>query len=316
MTGRTFRIAKAATREVWFIVMHPVSAGMPVSLARQLASYITSIFEAGELLGEGYTPAFHAYDYGANIGIEVSPRLYDLPRERHDPASDDSDRDEDEDEDEDGGESGGSDEGGMSRRVGGLSVGLSDGGGGGGQDPQSQEDTNHDQMIRESDGLRKLTEELQARFHLDSIGAISYALAVCINTDTDDGPTRCLLVDRNKMAREFPRSSDWDFYPQAFHPAYRNVSSSTPPGFLASLTAAIRGNISARNEGAKRSVRYSPNDLLATKGYTTGALTVPTAEASGHYLTRDKRERLLRIVRGQATPEDLAASKPFARERR
>jgi hypothetical protein len=403
LTGRTFRIAKAATREVWFIVMHPVSAemelprsaadgrrregraggasGMPVSLARQLSSYITSVFEAGELLGEGvescwrpgsphsqcmtsakwavfqgmfmdgwaawaathgaasfwrqHTPAFHAYDYGANIGIEVSPRLYDLPRERHDPASDDSDRDEDEGD----GESGGEDDGGISRGVGGLFVG--EGGGGGSPDPQSRapgegHGTDHDEMIRENDGLRKLTEELQARFDLGSIGAVSYALAVCINSDTDGGAagagstTRCLLVDRNKMAREFPHSRDWDFYPQAFHPVYGNVSSSTPPGFLASLTAAMRGNMSARNEGAevlsfgyfqgytniKRSVRHSPNDLLATKGYATGALTVPTAEASGHHLTRDKRERLLRIVRGQVTPEDPAASKPFARERR
>jgi hypothetical protein len=60
----------------------------------------------------------------------------------------------------------------------------------------------------------------------------------------------------------------------------------------------MRGNMSAWNEGAevlllsyfqgysniKRSVRHSTNDLLATKGCATAALTVPTAEASGHHL--------------------------------
>ncbi|KAL0929318.1 uncharacterized protein CTRU02_215674 [Colletotrichum truncatum] len=81
MTGRTFRIAQAATRETWFIVMHPVTgemselpsssadarrrreqagerSGMPTQLASELASYITSVFQVPELLGEGVEPSW------------------------------------------------------------------------------------------------------------------------------------------------------------------------------------------------------------------------------------------------------------------
>ncbi|KAK2036116.1 hypothetical protein LZ31DRAFT_601538 [Colletotrichum somersetense] len=73
-------------------------SGMPANLARPLASYITSVFQSPELLGKGTTfqkifidgwadwvgshrvesfwrkhvPAFHAYDYSANIKIETS----------------------------------------------------------------------------------------------------------------------------------------------------------------------------------------------------------------------------------------------------
>ncbi|KAL3290659.1 hypothetical protein RB213_003213 [Colletotrichum asianum] len=143
VTGRTFRIAQASTRETWFIVMHPAGekSGMPMPLACELASYITGVFQSPALLGEGiqrswrpggqesqrissnrwmafqeafmegwaawsgrhsgatsfwarHEPAFHAYNYGANIEIEVSEELYDLPRERH-CAMDDSEDEED-----------------------------------------------------------------------------------------------------------------------------------------------------------------------------------------------------------------------------
>lgn len=73
---RTFRIAIAASREAWFIVMHPVvaqirelpdsqqehkkrlekssrSSAMLTHHARQLASFITQVFLTGELLGLG-----------------------------------------------------------------------------------------------------------------------------------------------------------------------------------------------------------------------------------------------------------------------
>lgn len=150
VTGRTFRIASAATREDWFIVMHPTGtreaelprsgakrrrrieeasrkSGMPMDRARPLAAYIVDVFTSAPGLGGagvearwrpgsknsqrmsmgewmlfqeaflgGYaawaqarpvsdpfwrthTPAFHAYDYGANIPIPVSDRLYELP---------------------------------------------------------------------------------------------------------------------------------------------------------------------------------------------------------------------------------------------
>lgn len=73
---RTFRLATAATRETWYIVMHPIvtptveilgsrrarlrkqaessrSSALKVHHAQALASYIKSIFLSGELLGNG-----------------------------------------------------------------------------------------------------------------------------------------------------------------------------------------------------------------------------------------------------------------------
>jgi len=138
---RTFRLATAATREAWYIVMHPTastitdlpssgrerrkrlkkssqSSALQLHHAHFLAGYIKRVFLTGELIGEGVEPlwmldgphsaniqckkwtafqitfmeewdsfvqeyscddfwmenqpAFHAYDYGANIEIELN----------------------------------------------------------------------------------------------------------------------------------------------------------------------------------------------------------------------------------------------------
>ena len=66
----------------------------------------------------------------------------------------------------------------------------------------------------------------------------------------------------------------------------------------------------------KRSLRHSPADLLANKGFATAALTMPKTDAVATTRLRDKRDRLLRLIRGQMTPEDPEASIPFAREGR
>jgi hypothetical protein len=168
---RTFRLATAATRELWFIVMHPTVpeiVDLPASKQEQrkhqenassnsamqshhahfLATYIKWVFLTAELLGEGIEPswklggpqlqnisfnkwtifqerfmdswqgyveghacdefwtdnkpAFHAYDYGANIEIKVNDVLQTLPREtrlQHDDEESDSDSGDDEDAD-------------------------------------------------------------------------------------------------------------------------------------------------------------------------------------------------------------------------
>ncbi|KAJ0348239.1 hypothetical protein COL154_013776 [Colletotrichum chrysophilum] len=378
ITGRTFRVAKAGTREVWFVVMHPVAheptsrggaprerptaldkSGMPAGLARELAAYIVGVFQSPQLLGEGveacwrlgtkstqrissakwqvfqqqfmdgwaawasthnpnsfwrrHEPAFHAYDYGANIEIQVSDTIYDLPRERHIPY-------EEEEEEEEGLRDGNS-----RQEVEELSLNE-------GQSTHSDtvEGREYQQMLRESRDLQSMIVELNARFDLSSISAISYALAVCINSESGGSQTRCLLADRNMVAREYPGNRDYTFYPQAFHPTYGNFSSSQPPAFLNSLYTALQGNMSDRNEGAdvlsfgyfqgysniKRSVRHSASALLATKGYATAALTAPTSYTSAMSYTRDRREMLLRRIRGDLTPEEPEESKPFARERR
>ncbi|KAH7303017.1 hypothetical protein B0I35DRAFT_485482 [Stachybotrys elegans] len=428
LTGRTFYIAEAATRESWFIVMHPIGgvmselptsaarrreqdetasakSGLPVPLARQLGGYITSVFQIPELVGRGvepcwrpgsrhsqrinsdawalfqehfmdgwpdwsgshaessfwrqHMPAFHAYDYGANIEIPIHPALSTLTREKCEMSDDeDSDR---EDEEEAGSYG--------SQASAAAPVGAGQGRGETPTQPQSdaappsrargsssspgadtgaqgtQANAAYGQMIRESEGLRKLNEELSARFRLNNIAAVSYALAVCIHTlavgggndsqiaqeDVEGGgQVRCLLIDRNQIAREYRRTRDYTFYSQAFSPLYGNVSSREPPAFLHSLLSAMQGNVSIRNDGAdvlsfgyfqgysniKRAVRHSAGDLLATKGYATAGLTVPTKDACLGVATSRKREKALRIIRGQETADAPEESTPFARERR
>jgi hypothetical protein len=80
LEGRTFRIATAATRETWYIVMHPVAeapaellsgrrrrmrlerssqfSALAVGRANVLATYIKKVFSNGELLGEGVEPSW------------------------------------------------------------------------------------------------------------------------------------------------------------------------------------------------------------------------------------------------------------------
>ncbi|KAF4969200.1 hypothetical protein FSARC_3530 [Fusarium sarcochroum] len=91
LSGHTFRIATGATREAWTALVQ--------GRALMFASYIKDIFLRGELLGQGVEPrwalrgketqmiafdkwpAFHAYDYGANINIEVNEGIANLEEE-------------------------------------------------------------------------------------------------------------------------------------------------------------------------------------------------------------------------------------------
>ncbi|KAL3291617.1 hypothetical protein RB213_015082 [Colletotrichum asianum] len=366
VTRRTFRIAQASTHAQRRREQAGEKSGMPMPLACELASYITGVFQSLALLGEGiqrswrpggqesqrissnrwmafqeafmegwaawlgrhsgatsfwarHEPAFHAYNYGANIKIEVSEELYDLPRERHCAMDDNND---DNDKTLQLEELSVADDRPRRAEVEGVA-------GAHRCTRSSRGGINHARYQRifdECDRLWKLMSELKTQFQLENITAVSYALAICINSDrtteADRSETRYLLADRNMLAREFASTHDYTFYPQAFHPVYRNMSSNCPPIFLNSLFAAMKGNISDQNEGAdvlsfsyfqgysniKQSVRHSPHDLLATKGYATGALTVPTSDTRATSAAREKRKQLLRIIR---SPNK---SKPFARE--
>ncbi|CAI0652787.1 unnamed protein product [Colletotrichum noveboracense] len=99
------------------------------------------------------------------------------------------------------------------------------------------------------------------------------------------------------VAREFPSSRNYTFYPQAFHPRYRNFSSSQPPMFLNSLYTAIRGLLQhqekytpqpkrpPRNKGVCNSHPNSTNILRIhlithkrqTGGYTAAYLQLTNA---------------------------------------
>ncbi|KAM6504549.1 hypothetical protein FSOLCH5_015455 [Fusarium solani] len=113
----------------------------------------------------------------------------------------------------------------------------------------------HDALY--SDGLRRLREALEAKYNLDNISHVSYALAVdvhCTATSTHPGegrgPAVCLLADRNRVAGEF-YGSNYTFYPLGFHPAYGNFTSDRPPAFLDSdLFTVMKENMSHQNQGA------------------------------------------------------------------
>jgi len=400
---RTFRLATAATRETWYVVMHPIvtpaaellgsrgarlrrqakssrSSALKTHHAQALASYIKSLFLSGELLGERVEPSwnlnspldqtltgnkwttfqqrfvedwpehverhsydsfwtenepvFHAYDYGANIEIEVSDRVQSLRKEKRLRPVDDSEDISDDDLD---------DAEGLRERQGSQS-----------QHPRGdategalpQHHTDHEWQLDPesapdlySDGLKQLATELEQKYDLANISSLSYALAVdlhCLESDAagaDEKPVLCLLADRNVVRREYGSSrgaSGITFYPIAFHPAHGNFTSPGPPRFLNDhVFAVMKDNMSFQNDGAdvlscnyfqaytniKRSIRHNPEDLLVTQGVATAALTLPAAEAQRSARIKGKQQRLLRRLQGSATPEDPEASRPFARER-
>jgi hypothetical protein len=384
---RTFRLATAATRESWYIVMHPVvetpeelisrserrkrrekssrSSALQIHHARFLASYIKQIFLIGELLGEGVEPswrldgphaqkitfnkwtifqeafmrewpeyvrqntqdqfwtesqpAFHAYDYGANIEIEATERLRSVPKEtRLRAADEDSDSSEEEmdveassllhDETVDS-------------ELAGTSAAIY---------------PSYDYQYLFTGGLEQLRTELEQKYSIGNIETVTYALAVDINCldgrspDPNDKLARCLLADRNMVLREFQGIRDFTFYPLAFHPAYGNFSSPRPPAFLMdNLLTVMQENMSYQHDGAsvlhygyfqgytdiKRSIRHGPDDLLATKGVATAALALPNHDGNLSARVAARRERLLQHLKGQLSPADPESSKPFFRER-
>jgi len=392
---RTFRLAKAATRETWFIVMHPIvaptmelpssgrqrrqqrekssrSSALHVHHAQALASYIKEVFLAGKLLGErveaswrlgsrlsqtltsntwtifqelfmaGWAhyveqqscdpfwvqnePAFHAYDYGANIEIQVSEELHSLAKETLMRPDDDSESESEEDEEVEIGHNNNTSNDVGDTREAALSA---------------EAEVEADELYAE--GLRQLITELEQKYLLDHVSSISYALAVdvhCMNGQTtfphemigqeEESLAYCMLANRNMVVREYEKCADLTFYPMAFHPVYGNFSSPRPPRFLQDHVFAImKDNMSFQNEGAevlscgyfqgysniKRSIRHNPKDLLVSQGMATAALTLPEVEAKASVHVRAKQQRLLERLQGNMTPEDRDASRPFSRER-
>ncbi|KAF6791707.1 hypothetical protein CMUS01_16213 [Colletotrichum musicola] len=391
---RTFRIATAGSRELWFIVMHPrggqVSeyAASAAHRTRQkaqsvrtsaikrhhaelLAEYIKEIFLQGDLIGEGVEPrwtlnrrdsqsiscskwtifqelfmadwpnfvdqhshdefwaenqpAFHTYDHGANIDIDVGEHIEKIPQETR--IENDTDEDEEDEEDE-GDEEDEEDEEDEARQ--------------GGTTEQSQNaDEDADETIEQSqnadedadetterDRLEVLRSELEKKYRLANIGHISYALAANLNC-LRPGEAVSLLADRTLLADQYQSDKSFSFFPMAFHPRYGNFSSPKPPRFLNNLLAIMRHNMSRRNEGAdvlsfgffqgysviKQTMRSRADDLLATKGLATAALTLPPPEARQSAPTNARQNQLLRHIRGELTPDQPGASTPFARER-
>lgn len=405
---RTFRIASAATRETWFVVMHPVITPLTELLSRAerskkrakssrqsalkfhhaqaLASYIKQTFLSHELVGERVEPSwnlnsslsqkltsnkwtlfqdrfmedwpthveryshdafwrenqpvFHAYDYGANIPIEVGEHLQSLQKEKRMRPDDHEDNSSDDDSisetesnvSEDRRQS-------QSTNTSAESIGF--------QTQQVDDDWLLDPESSAngtdglySDGLKQLRAELEQKWELENISHIEYALAVdihCAEANSSDPNQRkalCMLANKNLVRREYPsarNASDLTFYSLGHHPCFGNFTSAKPPAFLKDhvLTVA-QDNAKYLNGGAevlsygpfqaycniKRQIRYNFEDLSAAQGIATAALTLPVTDASCTKRVIAKQQRLFNHLQGKKTPDDISASKPFARERR
>lgn len=299
-------------------------------------------------------PCFHAYDYGANVAIEVTDEMREksledeeyagtedeygtmvkeeslfVEQRAHSSAAESSHAANGEDDHDEDASVHASDIEVLSvTAIGATAIdtaAVSSEGSSDGVDPDAPY----------TGGLLSLQAELESRYELGSIGTISYALAAnvhCIEgRGQRQGDVSCMLADRNELAREYHDSKDYTFFPLGFHPAYGNMSSSEPPFFLLhnQLNAMKRrmceendgaevvtfGHFQAYNSGLKQSIRDRPDDLLATQGQATAALTIPAEEANKAAKTRAKQQRLLGFLNGDATPDNPEASTPFARER-
>ncbi|KAK2684837.1 hypothetical protein QWA68_016168 [Fusarium oxysporum] len=204
-------------------------------------------------------------------------------------------------------------------------------------------ENNHDiyQEHLYSDGLEHLHTKLEKKYNINNIDQISYALAADVNCieriplirspfqqDINDR-TLSLLADRCALVRHFGGLKGFNFYPLAFHPRYGIFSSPCPPPFLDDVCLVIRDNMSYRNTGAddvlsfgyfhaysniKRTIQYSPEDLLPARGIATGALTLPPGEAIQRGYISARQQRLLRTLAGEQTPDQPSLTMPFARE--
>lgn len=312
-------------------------------------------------------PCFHAYDYGANVEIEVTDEMHESPIEDME--------ENDENESEEGGNNesiikeellfeqdliwgGDGDSNGNNNGNGNTTITSSQRAGSSNSDEveiisstnisraeleiaessdtaRLQQEATRTTDIHYSGGLLSLQTELDSRYELENISTVSYALAANLHCIEGTGPRKgkvaCILADRNKLPREYHNNKDYTFFPLGFHPAYGNMSSSSPPLFLVhnQLSALKRrmcaenggadvisyGHFQAYNSGLKQSIRDRPDDLLAAQGQATAALTIPIEEANKSARTRTKQRQLLRYLNGDITPDNPEASTPFARER-
>ncbi|KAJ9413916.1 hypothetical protein QL093DRAFT_2569888 [Fusarium oxysporum] len=179
--------------------------------------------------------------------------------------------------------------------------------------PATEDQREHDALY--SPGLMRLREALEAKYNLDNISHVSYALAVdvhCTAENTYPGTEGrvsrpvCLLADRNRVAGEF-YGSNYTFYPLGFHPAYGNFTSDRPPAFL--------DNDLFTGADVLSFGFFQGYSNLKRHGLATAALTIPSTEAQRTARLKDKQQRLLAQVRGRLTPDNPGASTPFARER-
>lgn len=183
-------------------------------------------------------------------------------------------------------------------------------------------------------GLEQLRHTLHQKYAVNNISYISYAIAVEIQmveeeSGGDGFANRTYLANHAQVRGQYNSPRDFTFFPMAFHPNFGNFSSPMPPKFLepiCNLAGAKIGQDSNQREvlsagffqgysNIKRVIRHTPDDLLASRGVATGALTLPPSAVNGNASARKQQRRLLNLLRGGVEPDsDPDLQRPFARE--
>ncbi|KAF5228402.1 hypothetical protein FAUST_11105, partial [Fusarium austroamericanum] len=169
-------------------------------------------FVAGDKFWQHHQPAFHAYDFGANIQIDITDGVRNLTPETISQAggndlSVNSDANDEAAQQQLREESIMADSG-SARRSLGIEADVESSQTG--PSPTEYLNPNPDSLY--SADLLHLREDLAAKYALNNIGHVSYALAVDLNCLDSDGYPRAMLADRNKVAAEYPCGS-YNFYP-------------------------------------------------------------------------------------------------------
>lgn len=146
------------------------------------------------------------------------------------------------------------------------------------------------EFAADAPSLRQLGSTIEAIFDLAAVDSIAYALAADINY-ASNGEPRCLLADFKEVDCQYTyqRRANLTRYSLGFHPRYGNFTSSTPPGFIEEAMEPVCRNMSVENDNAdvvtagyfqgysniKKTVRFNPQDLLASQAIATAALALP-----------------------------------------
>lgn len=250
----------------------------------------TTFMERWELFAERYSydtfwtenePCFHAYDYGANVEIDVTDEMREYPIEDTDDESDNASDDSNsivkeeplfiderietiapiiiDDCEEDGNDNYSAE---RNKSIEEMESVLATDASSPAVEILDTADTRpikrrraRNAEIHYSGGLLNLQKELESRYELENISTISYALAAnlhCIEgSGRRQGMVACMLADRNELAREYYDNKDYTFFPLGFHPAYGNMSSPSPPSFLLyNQLNAMKRRMCEENDGA------------------------------------------------------------------
>ncbi|KAK4060174.1 uncharacterized protein Triagg1_10872 [Trichoderma aggressivum f. europaeum] len=179
-------------------------------------------------------------------------------------------------------------------------------------------------------GIQQLSSTIEAVFCLDAVHSVAYALAADINCLSDGRPV-CLLADFQAVEGEYlegTKQACLTPYPLAFHPGFGNFTSTAPPDFIKDAIEPVRLNMRRENDddeivaaeyfqgysNIKKTVRFNPQDLLASKAIATAALALPAKGPGVTHSAIGTQQRLLARLRGEGNPDAPRQAIPYARE--